>query len=304
MRLPSCPPIVSPSVAADAAVFVLGMHRSGTSAAARVINLLGVPVNRSEDWLAPQPQNPKGYWESSALLTANDQLLALLGCDCWCPPDLPTGWERDTALGEFREEARSALRGVFPTPQWLWKDPRNCITFPFWADLVDRRSVVVFVYRNPLEVACSLAAATADSDPLCKPLCLALWERYIRATLANMIGLPVLITSYADLMDDTASWCEAAASFLTSRAIALDPENATAPISVFLERQLRHSHFTLNDLRSDLDISGAQVQLFDTLEASRGVHNSFALPEMPPETSWTEPLLAERRRAFRHCRAA
>jgi hypothetical protein len=280
------------------------MHRSGTSAAARVINLLGVPVNRSDDWLAPRPQNPKGYWESSALLNANDRLFALLGCDCWSPPDLPAGWERDTRLSAFREEARAALRTVFTTPQWVWKDPRNCITFPFWADLVDRRSVAVFIYRNPLEVSCSLEAATAETEPLPKPLRLALWERYVRATLANMAGLPVLITSYADLMEETASWCEATSSFLEAHGITLDIENATGPISAFLERRLRHSHFTPYDFGEDPDISGAQVRLFNTLEASRGAYASFELLELPPETSWTEPLLAERRRMLQHRQAA
>lgn len=292
------------SVAAEAAVFVLGMHRSGTSAAARVINLLGVPVNRSDDWLAPRPQNPKGYWESSALLNANDQLLALLGCDCWCPPELPAGWERDPGLTAFREEARATLRTVFTTSQWLWKDPRNCITFPFWADVVNRRSVVVFIYRHPLEVSCSLAAATAETDPLTKPLQLALWERYVRATLANIAGLPVLVTSYADLIDDTAAWCEATSSFLASHGITLDLENATGPISAFLERRLRHSHFTQNDFREDPDISGAQVRLFNLLEESRGAYAEFDTPVLPPETSWTEPLLAERRRAIQKRQAA
>src|SRR5438874_413152 len=43
--------LVGDDVAQDVGVFVLGMHRSGTSAANRVINLLGVPVNSPTDWL-------------------------------------------------------------------------------------------------------------------------------------------------------------------------------------------------------------------------------------------------------------
>ena len=97
---------------------------------------------------------------------------------------------------------------------------------------------------------------------------------------------------------------EATSTFLGAHGIALDLENATAPISAFLERRLRHSHFTPYDFREDPDISGAQVRLFNTLEASRGAYACFELPELPPETSWTEPLLAERRRAYQQCRAA
>src|SRR5205823_3031430 len=180
-------------------VFVLGMHRSGTSAATRAINLLGVPVNCPHDWLAPRAQNPKGYWESASLVAVNDQLLALLGCDCWCPPLLPSGWERDERLHAFREHAGSAFRAVFRTPQWVWKDPRTVITFPFWAEVVGARPVVVMVYRNPLEVSCSLAAAMTDSEPLPRRHRLALWERYVRTTMASVVGLPVLISNYEDL---------------------------------------------------------------------------------------------------------
>jgi hypothetical protein len=40
---------------------VLGMHRSGTSAAAGVVNLLGIPMLAEDDLLSPDSANPKGY---------------------------------------------------------------------------------------------------------------------------------------------------------------------------------------------------------------------------------------------------
>jgi len=46
---------------AQKAVIILGMHRSGTSALARVVNLLGVDLGKS--FLPPDPANPSGYWE-------------------------------------------------------------------------------------------------------------------------------------------------------------------------------------------------------------------------------------------------
>jgi hypothetical protein len=60
-------------------VAVLGMHRSGTSAAARVVNLLGVPLLASDDLLPADGVNPRGYWESERLLRANDELLEAAG---------------------------------------------------------------------------------------------------------------------------------------------------------------------------------------------------------------------------------
>ena len=53
-------------------VFVLGMHRSGTSAAARLVNFLGIPTCVDEDLLPTTEDNPKGFWESASLAALND----------------------------------------------------------------------------------------------------------------------------------------------------------------------------------------------------------------------------------------
>jgi len=42
-------------------VLILGMHRSGTSAAARAVNLLGVDLGAP--LLPPRDDNPVGCWE-------------------------------------------------------------------------------------------------------------------------------------------------------------------------------------------------------------------------------------------------
>ena len=55
-------------------VFVVGMHRSGTSAAARLVNLLGIPTCVEEDLLLKTEDNPRGYWESATLTGLNDRL--------------------------------------------------------------------------------------------------------------------------------------------------------------------------------------------------------------------------------------
>ena len=54
--------------------FILGMHRSGTSALARVINLCGVDLGNK---LMPPAENSnkKGFWEHFDINTANEKLL-------------------------------------------------------------------------------------------------------------------------------------------------------------------------------------------------------------------------------------
>ena len=71
-------------------VFVLGMHRSGTSAATRLVNLLGLPTCIEDDMFPPSFDNPKRNWESMSLTAFNDRVLETLGCDWSCPVAVET----------------------------------------------------------------------------------------------------------------------------------------------------------------------------------------------------------------------
>lgn len=82
------------------ALVVLGMHRSGTSAAARVFSLLGAEL--PQNLLPPTEGNASGYWEPAALVAAHDSLLAELDSrwDDLCP--LPSGWCESEAARRAR----------------------------------------------------------------------------------------------------------------------------------------------------------------------------------------------------------
>ena len=67
------------------------MHRSGTSALTRVVNLLGADLNpklmrpRSSD-------NERGFWESEEVMNLHDDLLVALGTTWDETVQLPAGW--------------------------------------------------------------------------------------------------------------------------------------------------------------------------------------------------------------------
>jgi hypothetical protein len=71
-------------------IFVVGMHRSGTSAIARLLNLLGVDLG--DDLLPSAVDNETGFWESRRVVEANDAILATLSSRWDSPPRLPEGW--------------------------------------------------------------------------------------------------------------------------------------------------------------------------------------------------------------------
>ena len=59
------------------AVLVLGMHRSGTSALAGTIGLLGCDL--PTDLMPPTDANPKGYFEAYGAYFLNDAILESAG---------------------------------------------------------------------------------------------------------------------------------------------------------------------------------------------------------------------------------
>jgi len=114
-------------------VCVLGMHRSGTSLTTRVLNLLGVYLGSDDSMLASDRLNAKGYWEHESILEINDELLARFDGSWHAPPVFPPNWERAPEIADLRRQARVLLEEEFQEAElWGWKDPRTCLTLPFW----------------------------------------------------------------------------------------------------------------------------------------------------------------------------
>lgn len=140
------------------AVLVAGMHRSGTSAMMRVLNLLGCAL--PEDLIAPNLGNEQGHWESSAVVALNDQILADAG-SCWddwsaLNPDWRASPLRDEAVVKASAIVRQhgQLSQVFGI-----KDPRISKLADIWLDACDTAEVdptLIIMLRNPAEVAASL----------------------------------------------------------------------------------------------------------------------------------------------------
>ena len=58
-------------------LLVLGMHRSGTSALARVLSLMGAALPKN--LMGPGPGNETGHWEPAQIVQLHDHLLEELG---------------------------------------------------------------------------------------------------------------------------------------------------------------------------------------------------------------------------------
>jgi hypothetical protein len=281
------------SQATRSGVAVVGMDRSGTSALTQLITHFGLRPPVESDLIDARETNPTGVWESKSLTSLNVRVLKAVGSDERFPLALTTGWELDQRLDALRGEARGAFAGSFPAEPWAWKDPLHCLTFAFWRVTLDAAPVVLLVVRNPLEIAASASRAWGRE----KIFGLALWERYLRQALTQISDLPVVVTSYEDMLRDPPTWGERTHAALGEAGVGVDSYREDE-LHAAVDRRLRHSEFSRADVQADGDVSRAQRELYDVLLGLKGLHSVFASPALPEETPTTEALFAERRRTF------
>lgn len=265
----------------DGAV-ILGMHRSGTSATTRLVNLLGLSMCRERD-IFSGPWNPTGHWESIRVAKLDERLIAQMGCRWWYPP--PAGAPYHEWAAKITTEAAFAAQvfnGVHEQRPWVWKDPRACLLVPFWRRALEDRFAVVLIVRHPLEVAESLQRR--NELPL--PFGVALWERYNRLLLEHVDGLPVLVSRYEELVADPVDWCARAAAFLGEVGIAVRAGAPGGAVEDFVDPRQRHSVHSGAEQISDA------AALLEVIDSQLGAHTRFQTPALGPEPASVEQELA------------
>jgi glycosyltransferase involved in cell wall biosynthesis len=216
------------------ALIVLGMHRSGTSAMARVLNLCGAAL--PEKLKPPKLDvNPKGFWEPEAILDLNVRVMRHLGGD-WARVDFTVPSSGDF-VDEFESDARALLAVEYgDQPSILIKDPRICVLAPLWHRALiaaGYRPVYVVAVRNPLEVARSLHARgdmTVSEG-------LQLWLAYMKRVEEFLASHPDIVhVRFTDLLDD---WRSVVARIADRLDVPLDAGDRGQEVDRFLERTLR-----------------------------------------------------------------
>ncbi len=114
------------------ALLILGMHRSGTSALARVVNLLGFDAGNK--LMGPvEGDTPRGFWENVEIVDLHDRLLATLASSWSDTNPLPRDRWSSPDIYPFRRELEEILdRNFSEQAYWMVKDPRLCRLLPFW----------------------------------------------------------------------------------------------------------------------------------------------------------------------------
>jgi hypothetical protein len=243
-------------------ICTLGMHRSGTSLVSRMLNLLGVHLGPHQVVSRAGEDNPKGYWEHLPLALVNDEIMARFGGRWDEPPAFPVSWQRDPRLADLYGEARRLMTEDFAAaPLWGWKDPRTCLTLPFWQDLIGSMRYVICV-RSPRAVMASLACRDGMKAEKAERL----WLAHMQSGLAHTSGQFRIFVFYEDLIHDWAPELRRLAAFVGRSDSGEDP-GVHASVGAFFEKELCHHRMSMEDLMGDERISFATKGLYLSVRA-------------------------------------
>ncbi|MCU1352747.1 MAG: hypothetical protein JWM05_1956 [Acidimicrobiales bacterium] len=240
-------------------VCVTGMHRSGTSVAARAVNLLGVSFGSPESLMPPGSDNPTGYWENRYVKELDDELLARLGGAWDVPPVLELGWEQDALLDDLRARGAAILArdlGIDgPDAPALvgWKEPRLSLLLPFWRTVVPIDTTVVVV-RDPREVAASLLARNAM--PVAEAALL--WLRSLLAARADSEAL--VLVRHRDLTGDLPG---ALADVARQLGLAVPDDRTLASVSDLVDPTLLHHTAVSGPIEDEHPVLRLALEVWD-----------------------------------------
>ena len=281
------------------AIIVLGMHRSGSSALTRVLNLHGMELGSR--LMAPQKDNETGFWEHQDIVDLHDQILKMLNSS-WDDEILPDQWWQKRSLRPHRKQlADILLRDFSQHSLWGTKDPRMCRLLPLWLPLFDElncRPVFVLGIRHPLEVAKSLEKRNGFSLQRGERL----WIQHSLLLERSTRGFPRTIVPYERLLSDWKSVVRRVQSVLKT---PWPKTPADREVEQFLNPAMRHHKASETSDLSDLTLQaydafikgfmGDQKAMIKTLDFVYSASEAMLpLPADRPAQSAVAPTLIGR----------
>jgi hypothetical protein len=205
-------------------ICIVGMHRSGSSLTANLLLDNGVPSGRR--LIGGTAFNKKGHFEDRVFVNINKKILKAFGGSWDEPPEFPLRWQYGASVGRLLESARRYKRNFIDGRQgFFFKDPRTCLTLPFWKEALGPMRYLV-VLRNPEGCASSILRRNREFlslgrvfwrsarfvchssmgayeriKPITHGAALMLWYRYYDQALIELRGQDVYVACYEDLLE-------------------------------------------------------------------------------------------------------
>jgi len=278
-----------PTVPEGPWLLVVGMHRSGTSAMTGAMAALGFNTPHTDDLAVWVESNPE-HWESRSMVRVDDQLLRRMGGSWEAPPVREPGWEFYPSVIERPDpDAVTVAAAAYPSEgPIVWKDPRVCLLLPYWLHVLPRPVAALLVWRDPLPVARSLVRR----DNMHMADGIALWERYNRVALEDLVGVDTYVCGFESVLADPptaiggiATWLDSLSQF-SGQGFGKQVDKAIETISA--------PNRAPNDEGKEL-LFPEHHELIERLRGLEGGHSPLGPTSLTDECGWTTALLEARR---------
>ena len=244
-------------------VVVLGMHRSGTSAITRALQVLGIDLG-ARLLAAEAGNNEKGFWEDIDVTAFNVDLLAALGHDWHTLTPIQPAELQTEAVESLKLRAAQLLRGKLVDADWFGlKDPRISRLLPFWLDVFEHLQLdisYVIACRNPMNVARSLE----KRNDFALEKSYLLWYEHMLLSMRYTTNARRVFVDYDLILSEPERQLARIAATL-GVPFSADSEAFVQYRNEFLESSLRHNAYAPEDLRLDSAVTAQVLQLQELL---------------------------------------
>ena len=252
-------------------IFILGMHRSGTSAATRLLNLLGVKLG-SNLIAGIKNINNAGFWENKDFVQINENILHDFNSTWFDTRLLPKLWWNNNLCLPYKETIKQIINRDFHKQSLIGvKDPRLCRLLPLWLMAVTElnfEAKCLLVIRNPYEVAASLF----KRDGINQSTAFYLWLQYV---LESELYSRKILRTVIDYNEIIINWKKTAFSIEKHLKIkwSNSMEQSAKKINEQISLKQRHHNISLkyNDFENEL----IEIAMDVYFKLSNGNHENF-----------------------------
>ncbi|MDP1541288.1 MAG: glycosyltransferase [Moraxellaceae bacterium] len=241
-------------------IAVIGMHRSGTSAVTRGLQVLGVELG--DNLLQPAEDNPKGFWEDLDFFAINVEILDFLNKEWhFLTPIQPQDIEllrRNGYLLRAVELLREKTNGI---PVFGFKDPRLVKLLPFWKEVFAHCGINVH-YVIPLRHPISVCKSLEKRNGFDFEKSYFLWLEHVVNGFVGTIGEKCSLVDYDRFIDSTKEEIKRLGLELN---LSVDTVKLNQFLSDFIDEDLRHTIYKLEDLDLDQHVPPLVKEVYSVL---------------------------------------
>ena len=259
---------------------VTGMHRSGTSFTASLLQSAGLDIGQR--LIGPGHGNVKGFFESADFVEFHEMVLRSQGLN-------DIGWtlqEKIDVEDQYVKKAKEIISTSSRSPMWGWKDPRTTLFLEFWLNLLPDANFLL-IYRSPWEVVDSLYRRGDEIFVAQPELAVKMWMHYNQKVLEfyDKIYSRCLLVSVYSIANKTEAFINAINEKFKV--------NLGSPDSNIYEKSLFHTQV------ADVHKSTLISHYFpDALDMYQELNKREVPLGEAPDLSWLEQIKASPDRAW------